>query len=170
MKADVLLAVDPSLRGTGFAILETSQGRIACRDFGVIKNPPKLLHSECLLRIASALRALTKKWEPATLAVESVIYVQSIPTAIALGSARGAALLAAAEAGMEVYEYAPRRVKQAVVGRGGAQKEQVGFMVRALLGLTVTPPPDAADAIAIGLTHFQTMNMPVAARRDARRI
>ena len=71
------------------------------------------------------------------------------------GAARGAALLAAAGRGLPIYEYAPRRVKQSVVGRGGADKGQVGFMVRALLGLTETPPPDAADALAVGLTHFQ---------------
>jgi crossover junction endodeoxyribonuclease RuvC len=63
--------------------------------------------------------------------------------------------------GLPIYEYAPRRVKQSVVGRGGAQKDQVGFMVRALLGLTETPPPDAADALAIGLTHFQTAEGPL---------
>ena len=65
-------------------------------------------------------------------------------------------MLAAAERGLPIYEYAPGRVKQSVVGRGGAQKQQVGFMVRVLLGLSETPPPDAADALAIGLTHFQT--------------
>ena len=64
--------------------------------------------------------------------------------------------MAAATKGLPIYEYAPRRVKQSVVGRGGAQKDQVGFMVRALLGLTETPAPDAADALAIALTHFQT--------------
>lgn len=86
--------------------------------------------------------------------MEGVIYVQSYKTAITMGAARGAAILAAAEHGMEVYEYAPRRVKQAVVGRGGADKKQVAFMMRALLELTETPPSDAADALAIGLAHF----------------
>jgi crossover junction endodeoxyribonuclease RuvC len=68
-------------------------------------------------------------------------------------------LLAAAHHGLTIHEYAPRRVKQAVVGRGGAQKAQVSFMIRSILGLTVTPPPDAADAIAVGLTHFQTAKL-----------
>ena len=85
-----------------------------------------------------------------------MIFVQSHRTAITLGAARGAALVAAAERGLPIYEYAPRRVKQSVVGRGGAQKEQVAFMVRALLGLTETPAADAADALAIGLTHFKS--------------
>ena len=79
--------------------------------------------------------------------------MQSYKTAITLGAARGAAILAAAEHGMEVFEYAPRRVKQAVVGNGGAAKQQVAFMMRALLGLTETPDPDAADALAIGMAH-----------------
>jgi crossover junction endodeoxyribonuclease RuvC len=104
------------------------------------------------------------------MAIESVIYVQSFPTAITLGSARGAALLAAAQRGLAIYEYAPRRVKQAVVGRGGAQKNQVGFMIRALLGLTVTPPPDAADAMAIGLTHFQSADAAAHRRVPLKRI
>jgi crossover junction endodeoxyribonuclease RuvC len=94
--------------------------------------------------------------KPDVVAVESIIYVQSFQTAITLGSARGAVLLAAARHGLPVHEYAPRRVKQAVVGKGAAQKQQVAFMIRALLGLTVTPPPDAADAIAVGLTHLQS--------------
>ncbi len=92
------------------------------------------------------------------MAIEGVIFVQSYQTAITLGAARGAALLAAAEAGLPVHEYSPKRVKQAVVGRGAAGKAQVAFMVRALLGLTETPPADAADAIAIGITHFQALD------------
>ena len=87
--------------------------------------------------------------------------MQSHRTAITLGAARGAAILAAAERGIPVFEYSPREVKQAVVGRGGAEKTQVAFMVRALLGLTETPPPDAADALAIGLTHLREQASPL---------
>lgn len=154
---EIILAVDPSLRGTGFAVLEQGQNKTSCLYFGVIKNSPKLTVSGCLVSIHEQLSDTIEKFRPAAMAIESVIYVQSFPTAITLGSARGAALLAAAQKGLPIHEYAPRRVKQAVVGRGGAQKNQVAFMIRALLGLTVTPPPDAADAIAIGLTHFQTV-------------
>ena len=81
--------------------------------------------------------------------------MQSHKTAILLGAARGAAILAAAERGLPVFEYAPTRIKQAAVGRGSAGKDQVAFMVRAVFGLTVTPGADAADAFAIGLTHLR---------------
>lgn len=160
---ETILAVDPSLRGTGFAVLERSAGKTRCLHFGVIKNSPSLTLSGCLVAIHEQLGDAIARFSPDAVAIESVIYVQSYPTAITLGSARGAAVLAAAQRGLPVHEYAPRRVKQAVVGRGGAQKSQVAFMVRALLGMTETPPPDAADAIAIGLTHFQTAD--TAARR-----
>ncbi len=153
---ETILAVDPSLRGTGFAILVREGGKMRCPHYAVIRNSPKLLHSGCLVAIHAQLGDAIAQFSPEAMAIESVIYVQSYPTAITLGSARGAALLAAAQRGIPIHEYAPRRVKQAVVGRGGAQKSQVAFMVRALLGMTVTPPPDAADAIAIGITHFQS--------------
>lgn len=157
---EILLAVDPSLRGTGFAVLSREAGKVRCLHFDVVKNPPKLSQAGCLLEIHTRLGDAIKQFRPTAMAVESVIFVQSFPTAITLGSARGAVLLAAAHHGLTIHEYAPRRVKQAVVGRGGAQKTQVAFMIRSLLGLTVTPPPDAADAIAVGLTHFQTAKFP----------
>jgi len=160
---ETILAVDPSLRGTGYAVLVRDGGKTRCTDFGVIKNSPKLTVSGCLVAIHEQLGDVIGKFGPEAMAIESVIFVQSFATAITLGSARGAALLAAAQRGLAIYEYAPRRVKQAVVGRGAAQKSQVAFMIRALLGLTVTPPPDAADAMAIGLTHFQSAD--AAARR-----
>jgi len=160
---ETLIAVDPSLRGTGYALLERENGKIRCLLFGVIKNQPRLTVSGCLVAIHEQLGDVITRFSPEVMAIESVIYVQSFPTAITLGSARGAALLAAAQKGLPIHEYAPRRVKQAVVGNGAAQKSQVAFMIRALLGLTVTPPPDAADAMAIGLTHFQSAD--AAARR-----
>lgn len=87
--------------------------------------------------------------------MEAVIFVQSHKTAILLGAARGAAMVAAAENGLEIFEYSPTRVKQSTVGRGGADKTQVAFMIRAMLGLTQTPQADEADALAIALTHVR---------------
>jgi crossover junction endodeoxyribonuclease RuvC len=111
--------------------------------------------SSCLVCIRDRLAELIREHAPDCCALESVIYVQSYKTAIILGAARGAAILAAAENGLPVFEYAPKRIKQSSVGQGGAGKHQVAFMVRALLGLTVTPEADAADALAIALTHLR---------------
>lgn len=153
-----VLAIDPALRNTGFAVLEDcrpASGRRTQRAlaYGVISNPKALRQSACLVAIRERLVELIREHSPEVCAVEGVIYVQSYRTAIVLGAARGAALLAAAEHGLEIYEYAPKRVKQAVVGHGGADKQQVAFMMRALLGLTETPTPDAADALAIAMAH-----------------
>lgn len=153
-----VLAIDPSLRCSGFAILERAGGKIRALEYGTIRNSAQLLQSGCLVAIHERVDELIRQHQPESAAFESVIYVQSYRTAITLGCARGAAVLAAARKGLPIYEYAPRRVKQSVVGRGGADKTQVGFMVRVLLGLTETPGSDAADALAIGLTHFQSMD------------
>lgn len=158
-----VLAIDPSLRGTGYAVVEKRDGKLRALDYGTIRNKAALLPSGCLVAIHERIGELIAQFEPACAAVEGVIFVQSYKTAITLGAARGAALVAIAARGLPIYEYAPRRVKQSVVGRGGAQKDQVGFMVRVLLGLTETPPPDAADALAIGLTHFQTADSALGA-------
>src|SRR5262249_57765081 len=109
----------------------------------------------CLVGFRDQLTNLLGEPERDCCALESVIYVQSYKTAILLGAARGAAILAAAENGLPVFEYAPKRIKQATVGTGGAKKNQVAFMMRALLGLTETPDPDSADALAIALTHLR---------------
>lgn len=154
MVAERVLAVDPSLRGTGYAVLEQGADKIRALTYGVVVNPPKLSAHLCLREIHDTLARVAAAHHPTSFAIEGVIYVQNVRTAIIMGSARGAALLVAAGHGLEVHEYAPRLVKQAVVGRGGAQKTQVAFMIRALLGLTETPQSDAADALAIGITHF----------------
>jgi crossover junction endodeoxyribonuclease RuvC len=153
-----VLAIDPSLRSSGFAVLERAPaGRFRALAYGVIKNPDRLLQSGCLVAIRERMAELIATHQPDCAAVEAIIYVQSFRTAITMGCARGAAIIAAAERGLPIYEYAPRRVKQAIVGRGGAEKAQVGYMVRAQVdGLTEVPGPDAADALAIGMTHFQS--------------
>ncbi len=155
-----VIAIDPSLRCSGYAVLERAPaGRFRALAYGIVKNPDKLLHSGCLVAIRERVAELIAQHQPDCAAVEGIIYVQSFRTAITMGAARGAALLAAAEKGLPIYEYAPRRVKQAIVGRGGAEKAQVGYMVRALVdGLGEVPGADAADALAIGMTHFQSEN------------
>ena len=150
-----VLAIDASLRNTGVAIVDANNGKARALYFGTIHNAQSVRSSSCLVAIRDRLAELIHEHEPDCCALESVIYVQSHKTAILLGAARGAAILAAAENGLPVFEYPPTRIKQATVGRGGAGKNQVAFMVRALLGLIETPDTDAADALAIGLTHVR---------------
>jgi len=150
-----VLAIDASLRNSGVAVLDAHNGKSCALYYGTICNANSLRASSCLVTIRDRLRELIREHQPDCCALEAVIYVQSYKTAILLGAARGAAILAAAENGLPVFEYAPTRIKQATVGRGGAGKTQVAFMVRVLLGLTETPEADAADALAIGLTHLR---------------
>src|SRR3954462_4827085 len=150
-----VLAIDASLRSTGVAVLDGNSGKSRALYYGTIQNRTALRSSSCLVAIRDRLAELIQEHEPESCALESVIYVQSYRTAILLGAARGAAILAAAERGLPVFEYAPKRIKQATVGQGGAAKNQVAFMVRATLGLTETPDADEADALAIGLTHLR---------------
>lgn len=164
-----VLAIDASLRGSGVAIVEGNGSSLRALYYGTIVNRAALRPSSCLVAIHDRLAELIHEHEPDCCALEAVIYVQSYKTAIALGAARGAAILAAAGRGLPVFEYAPARIKQATVGRGGADKNQVAFMVRALLGLTETPQSDAADALAIGLTHLRAqeaakLGVPAGAR------
>lgn len=170
MKVERVLSIDPALRNTGYAVLEQRGRDISLITYGVIRNAPKLLPSGCLVAIREQLRDVIAEHKPEVCAIEATIYVQSFKTAIALGTARGAALIAAAEHGMAIYEYAPKEVKQAAVGRGAADKQQVAFMIRSLLRLRETPPADAADAIAVGLAHFQAADAGRALKEELRRI
>jgi crossover junction endodeoxyribonuclease RuvC len=148
-----ILGIDPSLRGTGWGVISAEGSRLSGVAWGVVRNPPALPLLDCLREIHRALAEAIAAHRPDAAAVEALIYAQNARTALVMGQARGAALVAVAEAGLGVVEYAPKRVKQGVVGVGGAAKSQVGFMVRALLGLTETPLPDAADALAVAITH-----------------
>ncbi len=149
-----ILAIDPAIRNTGFAVVEGDHKSYHPLVFDVISLPRALPQSEALAAVRTGLGNIIEKWEPDEVAVEGIIYVQSHRTAISMGAARASALIAAADHGLPVYEYAPRKIKQAVVGRGSADKQQVAFMVRAILGLNETPPHDAADALAIALAHL----------------
>ncbi len=165
-----VLAIDPALRKTGWAVIENSAGELRALAWGVIHNKPNLLPSGCLVAIREGLQAAIREHSPTVCAIESTIFVQSYKTAISLGTARGACLLSAAEHGLPIYEYAPREIKQAAVGSGSAQKDQVAFMIRSLLRLRETPPPDAADALAAGIAHFQNAAAARATERETRRV
>jgi crossover junction endodeoxyribonuclease RuvC len=154
-KNQIIIGVDPSLRGTGFGVIQLAKPNPRALIHGTIACPAGWERSRCLLKIAQTLRDVVGKYRPTVCAIEGLFYAQNLQTALIMGEARGAALAALAEAGLEIYEIAPRKVKQATVGYGAARKEAVGKMVQRLLQLAEAPSPDAADALAIALAHAQ---------------
>jgi len=151
-----ILGIDPSLRSTGYGVITGAGNQFTCLDHGEIKNPATLLPSLCLVKIADIVTGLIDRYRPEVMAIEGLVYVQNTRIAFTLGQVRGVIIAAAARQGIPVYEYAPRKVKQSVTGQGGAGKSQVATMIKAQLGLNETPPPDAADALALALCHAQS--------------
>jgi len=154
----VILGLDPSLRGTGYGVIRLAKPHPLVLTHGTISCPMTWPHSRCLVKIVEALRGVLKQHQPTVCAIEGLFYAQNLQTAIVMGEARGAALAVIAEAGLEIFEIAPRKVKQAVVGHGAAQKSAVAKMVQRLLNLAKPPAPDAADALALALAHAQENN------------
>ena len=152
----VILGVDPSLRGTGYGIIRVAKPQLVTLAHGTIGCPKDWERSRCLAKIHAMLRELIRQHQPTVCVVEGLFFAQNLQTAIIMGEARGAALVAAAEAGLEIFEVAPRKVKQIIVGYGAAQKLAVAKMVQRMLQLTELPDPDAADALALALTHVQS--------------
>jgi crossover junction endodeoxyribonuclease RuvC len=151
----VILGLDPSLRGTGYGVIRLAKPVPDTLTHGAISCPPGWEHSRCLVKIVQTLREVLTQYRPTVCVIEGLFYAQNLQTALIMGEARGAALCAVAEAGLEIYELAPRKVKQAIVGYGAAQKVAVAKMVQRLLRLPELPAPDAADALALALTHTQ---------------
>jgi crossover junction endodeoxyribonuclease RuvC len=151
----VILGVDPSLRGTGYGVIRLAKPFPQTLAHGTVSCPANWERSRCLVRIVQRLREVIQQHRPAICVVEGIFYAQNLQTAIIMGEARGAALAVIAEAGLEIYEVAPRKVKQAIVGYGAAQKLAVAKMVQRMLRLPEPPAPDAADALALALTHAQ---------------
>lgn len=154
----LILGVDPSLRGTGYGIIggRTPHPRVIAQ--GTIRCPVAWERTRCLRHIADTLRELLRQHPVDVCVVEALFYAQNLQTALLMGEARGAALVAIAEANRPVFEIAPRKVKQAMVGYGAAQKTAVARMVQRLLNLPALPEPDAADALALALTFAQETN------------
>ncbi len=153
-KARIVIGIDPSLRGTGYGVIQAGKPSPRALAHGTIACPAGWERSRCLAHIARTLREVIARHHPDVSAIEGLFYSQNLQTALIMGEARGAALAALAEAGLEIYEIAPRKVKQAIIGHGGAQKLAVAKMVQRLLQLAEPPAPDAADALAIALAHL----------------
>ena len=151
----IILGVDPSLRGTGFGIIQTGSPCPQTLAHGTISCPQTWERSRCLAKISEVLRGEIQKHHPTVCIVEGLFYAQNLQTALIMGEARGAALAAIAGSGIQIFEIAPRKVKQAIVGYGAAQKSAVAKMVQRLLNLSELPAPDAADALALALVHAQ---------------
>ena len=149
----IILGVDTSLRSTGYGVLEVRGSRLVMLDCGNVKNAPKLPLTDCLKAIHAKIEALVAAYRPDVMAIESVIYGKNAGTMLVLGEARGAALTAAADAALPVYEYEPRRMKKAICGNGLAEKEQIQRMVKTLLALPELPQNDAADALGLAICH-----------------
>jgi crossover junction endodeoxyribonuclease RuvC len=152
---EVILGLDPSLRGTGYGVIKLAKPYPETLAQGVIACPAGWEHSRCLAKIAGSLREVVRQHQPSVCVVEGLFYAQNLQTALIMGEARGAALATIGEAGLEIYELAPRKVKQVIVGYGAAQKLAVAKMVQRMLHLPEPPAPDAADALALALAHAQ---------------
>lgn len=148
-----ILGIDPSIRGTGYGIIDHSGPEPVWVASGTIALPPRVDQTVALHKIHEQLHGIIEEFRPGCAAIERIIFVQSIRTAITMGSARGAALAACGSHQLPVTEYPAKVIKSAATGKGSARKDQVAFMVRVLLGLDRTPDPDEADALAIAITH-----------------
>ncbi|MEK6751272.1 MAG: crossover junction endodeoxyribonuclease RuvC [Chloroflexota bacterium] len=152
------LGIDPGTATTGYGLVRLlPDGELVAVSFGIISTPKEATPSARLEMLFDDLNKLLKKHKPDTAAVEKLFFSSNVKTALAVGQARGVVMLCIQKAGIEPFEYTPNEVKQAVAGYGGADKRQVQEMVRALLQMDSIPKPDdAADALAIAITHLNT--------------
>jgi crossover junction endodeoxyribonuclease RuvC len=161
-----IFGIDPGSERTGYGCVESDGRRHVLVACGAVAAPPGDTFPNRLARIHSELSALLTSHRPDCVAIENVFHAANVRSALKLGHARGVAMLAAVEAGCDVVEYTPAEIKRAVVGYGRAEKQQVGQMVKLLLGLTAAPTPhDAADALAVAICHLHSM--PVAGIRES---
>jgi crossover junction endodeoxyribonuclease RuvC len=151
----IVLGLDPGTRHFGWGVVAKNGTRLAHVAHGIIHTDVETSIAERLVEIETALVEVVKAHAPHAAAVEALFFAKDAQAAAKLGHARGVALLVCARALLPIAEYPPARVKRTVAGGGRAEKAQVAGMVRVLLGLKEVPPADAADALAIALTHLQ---------------
>jgi crossover junction endodeoxyribonuclease RuvC len=153
LESQRILGIDPGSRATGYGVIAKKANRLYYVTCGVIRLGNKYTFNERLKVIFDGLSEIIETHQPTVAGVEDVFVAANPRTALKLGHARGVAVLAALQNGLKVYDYTPRMVKQAVVGYGNADKQQIQQMVRVLLQLSSQPTSDAADALAVAICH-----------------
>ncbi len=157
----IVLGIDPGLANTGWGVIEQSGSSYRCIAYGCITTSPDDSLPARLACVHEEIETVISRYRPDACAVESVFFGSNAKSAFATGQARGAALIALADAGLVLGEYSPVQVKSTVVGNGRADKAQVAYMVKAFLGLPHTPEPDhASDALAVAICHSHHANAP----------
>jgi len=148
-----VLGVDPGSHTTGYGLVEKDRNEVACVHFGHISFPGSIPFYQRIHRIFQAMVDLMTEYRPQEMSIEDVFYSKNIKSALKLGHARGAVLIAAVHCDVKIYEYTPLEIKKSVVGYGRASKEQVRSMVRVILKLKDTPNLDTTDALAAAICH-----------------
>lgn len=152
-----ILGIDPGTGILGFGVIQVDKGKAQLVDAGVIRTPVHEDDAVRLLTIYEELTDIIAATNPAVMSVEKLFFARNVTTAMTVSQARGVVLLCGKQAGMEIFEYTPMQIKQAITGYGKADKKQMQEMVRVILGLSEVPKPDdCADALAAALTHAQT--------------
>ncbi len=150
-----MIGIDPGTSATGYGVVRRTGGRLSLLECGVIRTTAKAPLPLRIREIHDELDEVLGRFEPDAVSIEAVFQGKNVRSALVLGHARGAILLGAALREIPIHEYSPREIKKAVVGTGGATKDQVGFMVQEHLRLREPPrPSDAADGVAAALCHF----------------
>lgn len=155
------MGIDPGLATIGYGVInKAANGKLAIIDYGTILTPKEESTAVRLAIIADSLDKLLDKYKPDAIAIEELFFNSNVTTAINVAQARGVLVLGSVKRCGCLYEYTPLQVKQALTGNGRADKQQIQYMVRMILGLTVIPKPDdAADALAVAITHAQTNDL-----------
>jgi crossover junction endodeoxyribonuclease RuvC len=150
-----VLGIDPGSETLGWGVVKKDGNFYRLIDYGTVKSSPKESFSKRLLKIYNDLQEIIERFQPEVISIEEAFYAVNVKVALKLGQVRGIVLLLAEKNSLEIAEYAPRLVKQTVVGYGNAEKHQIQEMVKILLKLPTIPQPhDAADALAIAICHF----------------
>ena len=156
----IILGIDPGLINTGYGLISNKEGTSELIDYGIITPNKNDSTPQRLYTIFSDIEQLIKQFKPTIFSIEDVFYSKNFKSALMLGHARGAAILAAAKYKIPVFEYSARKVKQSITGNGNADKTQIQYMLKQIFNLNVLPEPlDASDALGIALCHINQIKL-----------